>query len=184
MKACLLGISLLLGIGSVSAASQSDPAAITNAAVQMDPTLSVPPGVVLREIFRIYRPSTNTHVTHHYWPNNWEDIGYIKEGVLGFVSATPFENSVLIRNCVGPHDWNYFTSSDPDCEAATGGIALPVPGNWNIGYISTVQLPGTVPLYRCSFVWERKVRHFDTHDANCEGVAGANNESPVGYVFL
>lgn len=182
VKAGLLGISLLVGLGSLSVAVQASPAAVANDAVQIDASLAVPPGVVLREIFRIHRPSTNTHVTNFYWPDNWEDIGYVMEGTLGFISATSFENSVLIRNCVGPQSWNSFTSSDPNCEPAAGGVVLP--GNWNIGYISTVQLPGTIPLYRCSFIWQKKVRHFDTHDANCESVVGANNDGPVGYVFL
>ena len=142
--------------------------------------MSLPPGVMLREIFRIHRPKTNTHVTHYYWPENWEDIGYEYEGTLGFISAAPFENSVLIRNCVGPHSWNYFTSADPNCEAATGGVVLP--GDWHIGYISTVQVPGSVPLYRCGFIWQGKIRHFDSRDFACEGVGGTGGI--LGYVFL
>lgn len=182
VKKIVLGAVMLIGVGGASASESPDPAVIANSAAQMDPTLFVPSGVVLREIFRIFRPSTNTHVTNYYWPENWEDIGYLREGGLGFISSTPFENSVLIRSCVGPHSWNYFTSRDPDCESETGGVVLP--GDWNIGYISTVQLPGTVPLYRCSFVWDRKIRHFDTLQVDCEGVREASNEGATGYVFL
>lgn len=182
MKRCIIGFLLAFGAGNGFAQEGYSDGRVHGAAAELDSSLALPPGVVLREIFRITRPSTNTHVTNFYWPQGWEDIGYVMEGTLGFISAVPFENSVLIRNCIGPHPWNYFTSSDPNCEADSGGVVLP--GNWNIGYISTVQLPGTVPLYRCSFVWERKLRHFDTHQADCEGAVDSHNDGPVGYVFL
>lgn len=173
-------VSLLLCAGGASATPSFESTVARPAIAPEDSGLSLPSGFVLREIFRIYRPATNTHVTHFYWPENWEDIGYKYEGTLGFISATPFENSALIRNCVGPHSWNYFTSLDPNCEASTGGVVLP--GDWNLGYISTVQIPGSVPLYRCGFVWQGKIRHFDSRDFACEGVGGTG--AVLGYVFL
>lgn len=181
MKSFIFGLALLLGISSASANDRRDPQVLASSHVPLNATLSVPPDVVLRHIFRIYRPSTNTRVTHYYWPDRWEDIGYEVEGTIGFISATPFENSVLIRQCVGPHSWNNFTSPDPNCEPASGGVVLP--GDNNIGYISTVHLPGTTPLYRCVFEWRRKIRHFDSLDLNCEGVDGVRNDGTLGYVF-
>jgi hypothetical protein len=182
MKSCILGLSLFFGVGSVSAGDQFAPGPLPGAVVQRDATLAVPPGVELRHIFRVYRQRANTRVTMHYWPERWEDIGYAVEGTIGFVSAVPFENSVLIRSCFGPSEWNYFTSSDPKCEAENGGVWGP--GDWEIGYISTVHLPGTTPMYRCVFQWRGKWRHFDSLDLNCEGVEGVRNDGPLGYIFL
>lgn len=180
MNVKVVAVAVLLGSGIASAIPSFASTVAESLSVSESSTLSLPPGVVLREIFRIHRPKTNTHVTHFYWPENWEDIGYKYEGTLGFISAAPFENSVLIRQCVGPHPWNNFTSSDPNCEAATGGVVLP--GDQNIGYISTVQVPGSVPLYRCGFIWRGMIRHFDTRDLSCEGVGGP--AGILGYVFL
>jgi len=182
VKACVLGISILLASSGVTVAQAKEPdlAAIANAAVQMDPTLAVPPGVTLLELFRLHNSALNTHATLWYMPSGWSSVGWSNEGSLGFMSTTQFENSVLIRQCWGPSPNDFFTSGDPNCEGQT--VAPGMPGG--IGFISTVQIAGTVPLYRCSHKWQGKWRHYDTHSANCDGNTAASNDGPLGYIFL
>lgn len=142
-------------------------------------TLALPEGVTLREIIRMYRSKTGTHSTNFYWPENWHMLGWRLEGTLGFLSATPFENSKPLYSCNGPGNWNYFTSPDSNCE---GQYA---PEQSFIGHISTMELPGTVPLYRCVVRWKgRDWRHLDTPAADCEGNASAVNDGILGYMFL
>ena len=145
----------------------------------MDPTLVVPPGVTLVEFFRIHHAGTNTHLSTYLIPPHWGPE-WTRNGTLGFISRTPFENSVLIWQCWGKTSPNnIMTSTDPNCE----GQYKP-PGQGPLGYVSTVQLPGTIPLYRCSYVWQSKLRHFDSIEASCEGNAATNNDGILGYVFL
>lgn len=181
VKACLLGISLLLAAGTAASApaSQADLSAAANAAVQMNPTLAVPPGVTLSEVVRIYRPNLGSHKSV-----NWDYGGYLQEGwhiegTLGFISFTPFENSAPIRECVSHTPWDNFSSIDVNCE---GQPMLPAPKLR--GYISQVQLAGTVPLYRCRHFWEGKQRHYDTLRADCDGNPAAISDGILGYVFM
>lgn len=181
VKACLLGISLLLAAGTAASApaSQSDLSAAANAAVQMDPTLAVPPGVTLSEVVRIYRPNLGSHVSVNWDYGLYLRDGWHIEGTLGFISLTPFENSLPIRECVSHTPWDTFSSTDANCE---GQPMLPY--SHLRGYISQAQLPGTVPLYRCRHLWEGKSRHFDTLRADCDGAPGAILDGPLGYVFM
>jgi hypothetical protein len=179
MKYFAIGaLAIMTSGGVVASDTQVVPLEYRSTAVGVENSL--PPGFNPRHIFRIKRDKTATHITNYYWPDNWEDIGWELEDVFGYVSSTPFEGGVLIRSCIGPHSWNYFTSVDPNCEPGIGGVIIP--GDWNIGYISTVQHPGSVPLYRCSFWWGRNMRHFDTLSAECEGRA-AFLDGVLGYVF-
>lgn len=179
MRRFVAGIFSMIVAGSVTALDADVPLKVSNP-IATEQSSQMPPGFNPRLIFRMKRDKTATHVTHHYWPENWEDIGWELEDAFGYVSSTPFEGGVLIRSCVGPHPWNYFTSADPGCEPGIGGVIIP--GDWNIGYISGIQYPGSVPLYRCSFWWGKKMRHFDTLRADCEGT-GAFLDGTLGYVF-
>ncbi|WP_406232257.1 hypothetical protein ACI703_13830 [Isoptericola jiangsuensis] len=179
MKRLVLGALAFVASGLV-VASDEPVSSESRQSVVAGSQSALPPGFTSRLIFRIKRDRTATHITHHYWPDNWEDIGWELEDAFGYVSSTPFDGGVLIRSCVGPHSWNYFTSGDLSCEPGIGGVIIP--GDWNIGYISTIQHPGSVPLYRCSFWWGKNMRHFDTLSADCEGT-GAFLDGTLGYVF-
>ena len=52
------------------------------------------------------------------------------------------------------------------------------------GYISQVQLPGTVPPHRCRHFWEGKLRHYDTLSTDCDGNPAAISDGILGYVFM
>ena len=182
MRGNIHGVLILLASAGMSevhaqdAQSESPPATT----VHMEATLSLPPGVMLREILRLHRPSSQTFATLWFWPQNWEEIGWKMGGSLGFISAAPFENSAPIYWCWGITNWDMFSSLDPNCE---GGYRTP--DNGPVGFISTVQLPGTTPLYRCVFKWNgTQWRHFDSLQANCEGVPAVTNDGTLGYVFL
>lgn len=177
----ILGFSLLLMTGSALAtqAKEPDPATLANSAVQMDPSFHVPPGVALAELHRLHNARLHTHTSRLNMGHDWEKDGWRIEGTLGFVSVTPFENSALIWECWGPSPYDLFTSRDSNCE----GQNVP-PGQGPVGYISTVQTAGTVPLYRCVYVWQKKLRHYDSPRADCEGNAEARNDGPLGYVFM
>lgn len=179
MRRFVVGALALVVAGSVAAFEVGVAPNAVEASME-EQASSLPPGFNPRLIFRIKRDKTATHITHYYWPDNWEDIGWELEDAFGYVSSTPFDGSMPIRSCVGPHSWNYFTSGDPGCEPGIGGVIIP--GDWNIGYISTIQHPGSVPLYRCSFWWGKKMRHFDSLSADCEGT-GAFLDGVLGYVF-
>jgi len=181
VKSSLLSISLLLAVGgaSVAHASGTDLASVANAAEQMDPSLAVPAGVTLAELHRLYHPKQNSHMIIHYDIASWLRSGFIDEGVIGFVSSTPFEGGHAIRACLSHTPYDDFTSTDMNCE----GQVIP-PYRGIIGCLSTVQLPGTAPLYRCAYTWKGKLRHFDTRDIGCEGISGAHNDGPQGYVFM
>ncbi|RDZ28504.1 hypothetical protein [Lysobacter silvisoli] len=169
----LLGLSLLAPAAAVPAQQPAN-----------DVTLAaLPPGVQLRELNRYFFNHNNGsgyHFSAFYLPNTWE-FYYDKEGTLGFVSMTPFENSRPIYNClieVPRKHPSPFTSLDVNCEGQ-------IPNSWHgfTGYLSTVQIEGTVPLYRCRFT-RGQPHHFDTHSPNCEGNPNAVSEGVLGYIFL
>lgn len=183
MKACILGISLVAALGVVSVAEAKeakavDLAAVANAAVQMDPTLALPPGVRLIELFRLHNAKLNTHTSLFHMPQNWESVGWRKEGTLGFMSTDPFENSIMIFTCFSSTPNDFFTSTDRNCEGQHA------PAEHLVGNISRVQIPGTVPLYRCVHKWQGKWRHYDTLNADCDGNSAATNDGALGYVFM
>jgi hypothetical protein len=137
----------------------------------------LPVGATPREVFRFYRRGQH-HTTLYYMPDNWEKIGWQREGSLGVISSTPFENSRPLYMCqLHNIAWGYLTSGDPGCE---GQFLTPF---GLIGYISSVPLPNTAPLYRCNYIRKGQLKHFDTHQPNCEQVPLASNDGILGYVF-
>lgn len=103
-----------------------------------------------------------------------------RQGVLGFISFTPFEGGRPLFQCVNGRD--FFTSTDENCEGYPKRDFMPI-----TGYIATTQLPGTVPLYRCmrgGLKPNNWADHFDTLDFNCENVRFPVNEGPIGYIWL
>lgn len=100
MKGIAICILALISSGPLAASNVAD-ARGGGASSAVGVGRSLPAGVELRPIFRIYRDKTATHNTNYYWPSNWEDIGWKLEGSLGSVSSTQFENSIHIRSCVG-----------------------------------------------------------------------------------
>lgn len=104
-----------------------------------------------------------------------------RQGVLGFISNTPFPGSHPLFGCMANDYSDRFTSMDQACEGH-----LPVPQIPVTGHIAAIPLPGTVPLYRCMRVGGlpsgRWGDHFDTTDANCEGKQ-AVFEGILGYIW-
>lgn len=181
MKGFFVGAVLAVGgTLSVGATAQELPilagngGQISSAAVN-----SVPEGVTLREIFRaVSRPNKDAHITLHYWPQNWEDLGWRIEGTLGFISSTQFPGSAPLYNCFIGGAYGYFSSTDGACE---GNQTTTLE---RTGFISQFQIAGTVPLHRCVFKYQNKLwHHYDTLDANCEGHP-ERLDGILGYVFL
>jgi hypothetical protein len=170
--AAVLGLAAL---SSTSAASAQQAADATPAAV--------PPGVELQALNRYFFSQQNGsgyHFSGWFLPHTWEHF-YRYEFTLGFVSKTPFPQSHPIYNCLievpGKHP-SPFTSTDANCEGF-------IPNQWHgfTGYISSVQIEGTVPLYRCRFT-RGQPHHFETHSRTCEGNPNAVMEGTLGYIFL
>lgn len=173
-----LALSALLGLSVLGSA----PVAATQAS--NDTTLAaLPVGVELQALNRYFfsqRNGSGYHFSAWFLPHTWEQF-YKLEGIQGFVSKTPFPGSHHIYNCLievpGKHP-SPFTSTDVNCEGQ-------IPNQWHgfSGYLSTVQIDGTVPLYRCRFV-RGQPHHFDTHSPTCEGNPNAVSEGVLGYIFL
>ena len=140
---------------------------------------NVPPDVLLVELER-WRWNQDTFSVRPLNSPSTQHPGR-REGVLGFISYTPFEGGHTLYGCVHNNWMNRFTSVDPNCEGHMKDATFPI-----TGYIATTQLPGTVPLYRCqrggfSSTW---VDHFDTLDWNCENVPWKVNDGLIGYIWL
>ncbi|MCD0280518.1 hypothetical protein JWH04_16535 [Xanthomonas melonis] len=114
--------------------------------------------------------------------NNYEQWPGTRQGLLGFISYTPFEGSRTLYSCV-TLDWNdTFTSNDPNCEGQRVARDQPI-----TGYIASTQIAGTVPLYRCmrgGLQPNNWADHFDTTAPNCENVRNQVNEGIIGYIWL
>lgn len=107
---------------------------------------------------------------------------FVNEGPLGKVAHGPFPNSRPLYSCGRVYKYyslntseDRFTSTDPGCE----GFAADNPHF--IGYISTVHVAGTAPLFRCFDDGGRMQNHFDTLDTNCEG---KRTIGILGFVIL
>ncbi|WP_421569141.1 hypothetical protein [Stenotrophomonas sp. PD6] len=104
-----------------------------------------------------------------------------RQGVLGFISSTPFPGGATLYGCMANDYSDRFTSREANCEGH-----LPMPQIPITGYVAAIQLPGTVPLYRCMRVGGlpsgRWGDHFDTTDANCEGKPAVFN-GILGYIW-
>lgn len=182
IAACLLAASSS-AIASAGSAHHLAPQTDSRAAEEIGhiapspASKSLPTGFSPREIFRLYRRGQH-HTTLYYMPQNWDELGWQREGTFGFISATPFENSRPLYMCqLHNIAWGYFTSGDPGCE---GQFLTPF---GLIGYISTAPMPGTSPLYRCNYIYKGQLKHFDTQQANCENVPLGSNDGILGYVF-
>lgn len=185
MKAHVILSTILLAATPVAQASDWTPAGYSvvdgSGSTQLSSHASIsalPGDATLREIQRLYRRGQH-HATLHYMPDNWSSIGWSHDGTLGFISATPFENSHPLYMCqLHNIAWGYLTSKEPGCE---GQFLTPF---GMIGYISSVARPDTVPLYRCHYLHKGQLKHFDTRHANCENVPSAKNDGILGYMFL
>ncbi|MBV6850692.1 hypothetical protein [Xanthomonas euvesicatoria] len=106
-----------------------------------------------------------------------------RQGVLGFISFTPFAGGRTLYACITNDYRDRFTSGDPNCEGQ-----IPYPSSLPItGYIASTQLPGTVPLYRCMRGGLKPgnwADHFETLDVNCENVRFPANDGIIGYIWL
>ena len=160
------------------AAQESDYAGIdaqTVAQIQKAPS-QVPGDVVLAAIER--RIWAGTHFSDNLvHPGGQAPLGK-RDRMMGFASYGPFQGGHALFNCFGYQD--RFTSTRSDCEGAGSTPA----GREIIGFAASVQLPGTIPLYRCYRNIPERYNHFDTFDPNCEGVHAAVNEGVLGYFWL
>src|SRR5688500_15478885 len=139
---------------------------------------SVPPGANLVELRRWYTSQGQFNAGDHRAGTTPPAYPYANEGTLGFVSSTPFAGSHAIYECERRYHWNdisnvidFFTTTATNCEGAViapNGVVL-------IGYVSTTQIAGTTPLYRC----RDDDNHFDSLSGGCEGHTG---EGILGYV--
>lgn len=137
---------------------------------------TVPTGASLVELRRWFKPWPGTH-DHRAGTSGYPN--YNNEGTLGFVSSTPFAGSHALYECQrvygpgGQQNFDFFTTTATNCEGAViwpNGVTL-------IGYVSTTQIAGTTPIYRC----RDNENHFDSLSGACEGHIG---EGILGYVFL
>lgn len=147
-----------------------------------DASLSLPVNVTLRELYRMFNNKEKNHFSYTEFPHGWGDLGWKLESTLGFVSATQFANSHQLFYCwmrsnSTKNRAKYFTSTDPNCE----GWEKPTGLGYFIGWVSSVQVEGSVPLYRCYI--QLTYDHFDTLTSNCEGETLAKNEGILGYIF-
>ncbi|WP_115530633.1 hypothetical protein [Xanthomonas campestris] len=106
-----------------------------------------------------------------------------RQGVLGFISFTPFAGGHTLYACITSNYRDRFTSPDPNCEGQ-----VPYPASMPItGYVASTQLPGTVPLYRCmrgGLQPGNWADHFETLDVNCENVRNPASDGIIGYIWL
>jgi len=179
MKSCLKIVlfgSLIALAGNVKA-QESEYAgldALTVSQVQAAPS-QVPGDVVLAAIER--RISSGNHYSDNLvYPNSQIPDGK-RDRMMGFASYGPFHGGHALFSCWSPG--NRFTSVQPDCEGHNRSVGRPI-----IAFAASVQLPGTVPLYRCYRNIPKQYDHFDSFDPNCEGVHGAVNEGVLGYFWL
>lgn len=183
MKAHAILAATLFAVIPLAQASEWTPHPVVEVGANAQPSsgagvAALPDGANLREIQRFYRRGQH-HATLYFMPDDWNKIGWRHDGTLGFISATPFENSHPLYMCqLHNITWGYLTSKEPGCE---GQFLTPF---GMIGYISSVARPDTVPLYRCHYLHKGQLKHFDTRHANCENVPLAKNDGILGYMFL
>ncbi|CAD1792358.1 hypothetical protein XSP_002272 [Xanthomonas euroxanthea] len=194
MKTLVKIASIFLGMSLLASAYGQEVIAIDRvpqSAIGTDAaSMAVPVGVQLAEIKRLYNNSNKDHFSYFNLPKDWGKKGWMVEGSLGFVSSTYFENSKGLFLCwMASRDTKWvnkdFTSTDAGCEGyrqRTDGTGNPNSLGSFLGYVSAIQLPGTVPLYRCYV--QAEFDHFDTLSSNCEGRAMAVNDGILGYIFL
>ncbi|KAL5364210.1 glycoside hydrolase superfamily [Aspergillus floccosus] len=100
-------------------------------------------------------------------PGSWDaNLSVIKLTVLNRSGFVP-----LYRCANGRH---HMDTTDPGCEASIYSL------DGLLGYIHAIQLPGTVPLYRCYSASSGD--HMDTTDSSCESSRYAM-EGTIGYIY-
>lgn len=177
------GLSLALCVAGASSAQDSDYLGLSRQAAieaKAQPA-SVPAGVQLVELERWFFREDTFSVRPLNTPGGMIHPGY-RQGVLGFISYTPFEGSVPLFLCLTNDYRNRFTSRDSNCEGHRPDRAFPI-----TGYVSPTQIAGTVPLYRCMRGGLKPgnwADHFDTTDVNCENVKYPANDGIIGYIWL
>lgn len=179
---------LVASVGASSTPALASPAQVTHEATSAQQSSPIsaraaspylPPGVTLREIFRLYNGKHERNASLFHFPQNWDKFGWRRENTLGFISGTPFENSRPLYMCqLNGVAHAFFTSMDVKCE----GQFLTSFGM--IGYISVTPLPDTTPLYRCHYMFKGRLTHFGTTLANCGNIPSSANDGVMGYVFL
>lgn len=175
-----LGVALC--VASAAGAQELDYVGVTRQSVheaKAQPA-SVPPGVQLVELERWFFRDDTYSVRPLNSPSQKRPGS--RQGVLGFISYTPFEGSVPLYLCLTNDYRNRFTSRDAGCEGHLADTAFPI-----TGYVSPTQIAGTVPLYRCMRGGLKPgnwADHFDTTDANCENVKNPANDGIIGYIWL
>ena len=92
--------------------------------------------------------------------------GFIEEGGW-LLNRDPQPDTALLFECLAPGGHNLL-SGDNRCEGL-----LPL---GPVGWVNTVQKPGTVPLYRCATGGD----HFVSSDPRCEGTIV---EGLLGFVI-
>jgi hypothetical protein len=175
----LIGLSFV----GTTAAVASDHTAQENAVS----LAALPPGAQLQELKRYFRKvvgAQGDHMSGQYLPYGY-DYHYKLEGTLAFTSSTWFPNSHLMYSCILPAPdpsiyADFFTSTDENCEGRTKFTAHPT-----LGYVSSTQIEGTVPLIRCLITTPGtgQMNHYDAVGDNC-GNSNAVKEGVLGYVFL
>ncbi len=102
------------------------------------------------------------------------------EGVLGTAEVqtgsdigkpAPAGKVAVYRCAFNQGRFDTFSSNDKNCE---GGIAFSSSPHY---LLNASNIPGTKALYRCNYQGD----HFDTTQANCEGVG--TREGILGYIF-
>lgn len=148
-------------------------------------SLAAPVGVQLAPLLRLWNPKQRDRVSMYQMPDNWEDLGWVVEGTLGYVSYYSAPGFHPIYSCFtgkvpGDKIPDFFSSIDPNCEGETLAPASFQP----IGFLADTQIEGTVPLYRCDTP-NTLGDHFDTTSPVCEGnKPGAVLNGILGYIFL
>ncbi|MCC4624821.1 hypothetical protein ABQZ99_016965 [Xanthomonas hortorum pv. vitians] len=144
--------------------------------------LQFPEGMIAKPLYRLHHARDKNHMTHGELPMNWGQLGWKLEGGLGIGSHTWFPGSHQVFSCImrsrdTGEKSKMFSSTDPNCE---GWFKQDFA--YHIAFLNDVQVPGTVPLYRCYY--KPNLDHYDTLTDNCEGVPGAVREAILGYVYL
>lgn len=182
----LIAIAALTACTFVSAASAQEvdylgatPTLLAEVSAQ---PANLPAGVMLVDLER-WRYKEDTFTARPLnTPGGMKHPGK-REGVLGFISYYPFEGSVTLYACLANNWMDSFSSLDPNCEGQmkTRNM-MPI-----TGYMAGTQLPGTVPLYRCTRNIPKVYTyndHFDTLDPNCEGKYQMVFEGILGYIWI
>lgn len=182
-SAIAVGLALAFGISGYAGAqdlSYLGAGAKTMAEARSQPA-SIPAGVLLVDLERWHHRNDTLSARPLNTPGGMKHAGR-RDGILGFISYTPFEGGHALYSCLQNNWLDSFTSRDPNCEGHMATTVMPI-----TGYIASTQIPGTVPLYRChrgGLKPNNWADLFDTTDVNCENVKYPLNDQILGYIWL